>query len=131
MQAIQEGSRTYLFERLIRGVRPEKREHDYMKTRERHLQITASFCACVCILPLLAVNARAGEIRFTSVPDIFNWNISNPQPGWEDTIDWFLDRLQEEGPDFMLNAGDIMDARWWNDKEQVRKKTEEYWTSVK
>jgi hypothetical protein len=102
-----------------------------MKTREHHLRIAAFFCACVCILSLLVVNARAGDIRFTSVPDIFNWNISNPQPGWEDTIDWFLDRLQEEGPDFMLNAGDIMDARWWDDKEQVRKKTEEYWLGFK
>ena len=64
-----------------------------MKTRERHLHITAVFFACVCIFSLLAVNGRAGEIRFTSVPDIFNWNIGNPQPGWEQTIDWFLDRL--------------------------------------
>ncbi|MEM8666058.1 MAG: metallophosphoesterase [Planctomycetota bacterium] len=71
---------------------------------------------------------RADEIRFTSVPDIFNWNIGNPQPGWEETLDWFFDRLQEEGPDFTLNAGDIMDARWWDDAAQVKRKTEEYWT---
>ena len=69
----------------------------------------------------------AHEMRFTSVPDIFNWNISNPQPGWEDALDWFFDRLQKDGPDFMLNAGDIMDARWWDGAEQVQKKTEEYW----
>jgi hypothetical protein len=66
-------------------------------------------------------------VRFTSVPDIFNWNISNPQPGWEETLDWFFDRLRREGPDFTLVAGDIMDARWWDDAEQVRRKTEEYW----
>lgn len=70
---------------------------------------------------------QAKEIRFTSVPDIFNWNISNPQPGWEDTLDWFFDKLQEDGPDFTLNAGDIMDARWWDSAEQVREKTEAYW----
>jgi len=69
--------------------------------------------------------------RFTSVPDIFNWNISNPQPGWEETLDWFFSRLQEEGPDFNLNAGDIMDARWWDSPEQVRTKTEEYWSGFK
>lgn len=46
-----------------------------------------------------------GAIRFTSAPDIFNWNISNPQPGWEATLDWFFTRLAEEGPDFHLNAG--------------------------
>ena len=74
-----------------------------------------------------STRSHAEEIRFTSVPDIFNWNISNPQPGWEDTLDWFFDRLQEEGPDFTLNAGDIMDARWWDNAEQVKRKTEEYW----
>ena len=78
-----------------------------------------------------SANGAAKEVRFTSVPDIFNWNISNPQPGWEDTLDWFFDRLKKEGPDFTLNAGDIMDARWWNDKAQVKRKTEEYWTGFK
>ncbi len=33
-------------------------------------------------------------VRFTSVPDIFNWNVPNPTPGWEDTLDWFFDRLK-------------------------------------
>lgn len=70
---------------------------------------------------------QSDVVRFTSVPDIFNWNISNPQPGWEDTLDWFFDRLQDEGPDFTLVAGDIMDARWWDDADQVRRKTEQYW----
>jgi hypothetical protein len=67
------------------------------------------------------------EIRFTSVPDIFNWNIGYPQEGWEDALSWFFKRLKDEGPDFNLNAGDIMDARWWDNGEQVQKKTEEYW----
>lgn len=77
---------------------------------------------------LAPFSAAQDEIRFTSVPDIFNWNVGNPQPGWEDAIDWFFARLKEEGPDFSLNAGDIMDARWWEGAEQVRAKTEEYWS---
>jgi hypothetical protein len=89
------------------------------------------FCAvvalCLCGGFLYSPESRAEDIRFTSVPDIFNWNISNPQPGWEDTLDWFFDRLQKEGPDFTLNAGDIMDARWWDDATQVKRKTEQYW----
>ncbi len=76
----------------------------------------------------VAGETRSAEIRFTSVPDIFNWNIRNPQPGWEDALDWFFARLKAEGPDFTLNAGDIMDARWWENEAQVKRKTEEYWT---
>ncbi|MBS3772526.1 MAG: hypothetical protein KGY69_19900, partial [Bacteroidales bacterium] len=31
------------------------------------------------------------NFHFTSVPDLFNWNIKYPQPGWEDAMDWFLE----------------------------------------
>ena len=77
------------------------------------------------------IESRGETIRFTSVPDIFNWNISNPQSGWEETLDWFFTRLQKEGPDFTLNAGDIMDARWWENEAQVKQKTQEYWSGFK
>ena len=98
-----------------------------MRFKTPRLPLSPIICAFLCSLPLQAQEKKT-EIRFTSVPDIFNWNISNPQPGWEDTLDWFFKHLKKEGPDFNLNAGDIMDARWWTNAEQVRKKTEEYWT---
>jgi len=68
----------------------------------------------------------AAAVRFTSVPDIFNWNIANPQPGWEASLDWFFTRLKDEGPDFTLVAGDIMDARWY-EPDLIVRKTEQYW----
>lgn len=105
-----------------------------MKSTHQHhplfgLSLLLTFCLCGCASAPSTTDADAqpDPIRFTSVPDIFNWNISNPQPGWEDTLDWFFDRLQDDGPDFTLNAGDIMDARWWDDAAQVKTKTEEYW----
>lgn len=69
---------------------------------------------------------EAETVRFTSVPDIFNWNIDNPTPGWEETLDWFFNRLKVEGPDFTLVAGDIMDARWY-EPDLIRRKTHQYW----
>jgi hypothetical protein len=98
-----------------------------MNMLKNTLKFTATITLFLGSVFLLLTRSQAEEIRFTSVPDIFNWNISNPQPGWEDTLHWFFDRLQEEGPDFTLNAGDIMDARWWDNAEQVKRKTEEYW----
>jgi hypothetical protein len=65
--------------------------------------------------------------NFTSYPDLFNWNIQYPQPGWEEAIGWFLDGMKKEGPAFSLNAGDIMDARWWTDPDEVRRETAKYW----
>ncbi|MDX1639809.1 MAG: metallophosphoesterase [Balneolaceae bacterium] len=71
------------------------------------------------------------SFHFTSYPDLFNWNIGYPQPGWEEAMDWFLEGMKKEGPAFSLNAGDIMDARWWSGENQVRTKTEEYWGGFK
>lgn len=68
---------------------------------------------------------------FTSVPDLFNWNIKYPQPGWEEAMDWFLGGMKKEGPAFMLNAGDIMDARWWESRAQVRKETNYWWSGFR
>lgn len=71
------------------------------------------------------------NFHFTSIPDLFNWNIKYPQPGWEDAMDWFLDGMKKEGPAFMLNAGDIMDARWWTSREEVIWQTYNYWGGFK
>lgn len=74
---------------------------------------------------------KDASFHFTSFPDLFNWNIPYPQPGWEEAMDWFLNGMKTEGPAFSLNAGDIMDARWWSSPEQVRRKTREYWGGFK
>lgn len=93
----------------------------------RHLAICCiAFVGLVAYLQAEPKSSR--EVRFTSVPDIFNWNISYPQSGWEDTMDWYFERLKMDGPAFTLVAGDIMDARWWDNAEQVRAKTEQYWS---
>lgn len=67
------------------------------------------------------------SLRFTSFPDLFNWNVKYPQPGWEEAVDWFLVGMKKEGPAFSLNAGDIMDARWWTSEKEVREQTNAYW----
>lgn len=76
-------------------------------------------------------SANDATFRFTSFPDLFNWNIRYPQPGWEGAMDWFLEGMKKEGPAFSLNAGDIMDARWWSSESQVRRRTAEYWGGLK
>ena len=99
----------------------------YRTTSYSLISVLCIYCTTFCESRGNPVDDQAKAIHFTSVPDIFNWNISNPQPGWEETLDWFFKRLKKEGSDFTLNAGDIMDARWWDSPEQVKEKTEEYW----
>ena len=65
--------------------------------------------------------------RFTSFPDFFNSDIPSPQPGWDDALSWFLNLMKSEGPAFSLVAGDIMDARWWGSRKQVRHLANLYW----
>jgi hypothetical protein len=68
------------------------------------------------------------DTTFVSVPDMYNWDIANPQSNWEDAIDWFFNQLTAvEGADFALSAGDIMDARWWSDTQQVETEADTYW----
>lgn len=74
---------------------------------------------------------NGASFHFSSFPDLFNWNINYPQPGWEDAMDWYLDGMKKEGSAFSLNAGDIMDARWWTDKEEVITKTNQYWGGLR
>lgn len=92
------------------------------------LKLTLALCVLACLIapPTQAAEDDNNAVRFTSIPDIFNWNIPNPTPGWEDSMDWLFTRLKKEGPDFTLVAGDIMDARWY-EEELVKQKTEEYW----
>jgi hypothetical protein len=87
--------------------------------------LTALLLMVACCSPVAAEN-KDEAVRFTSIPDIFNWNIGNPQPGWEESMDWLFTNLQKDGPDFTLVAGDIMDARWY-EPQLVKEKTEEYW----
>ena len=92
------------------------------------LKLTIALCVFACLIapPTQAAEEDNHAVRFTSIPDIFNWNIGNPQPGWEDSLDWLFDRLQKDGPDFTLVAGDIMDARWY-EPDLVKQKTKQYW----
>lgn len=83
--------------------------------------------------------AAPDDTTFVSVPDMFNWDIANPQSGWEDALDWFFNQLSTvEGGEFALSAGDIMDARWWgdkngdeSDKQFVRDNADDYWVGYK
>ncbi|MHC4325279.1 MAG: ThuA domain-containing protein [Planctomycetota bacterium] len=58
--------------------------------------------------------------RFVSIPDFLNVDLTYPQPGWEDTLDYVLRAIKAENPEFVLVAGDLVMGRW-PDKESIKK----------
>ena len=58
--------------------------------------------------------------RFVSIPDFLNVDLTYPQPGWEETLDYVLDAIKAENPEFVLVAGDLVMGRW-PDKESIKK----------
>jgi hypothetical protein len=56
---------------------------------------------------------------FVSFPDFFNFDVPNPNPKWDDAIDWYLRQLKAENPRFSLVAGDLVNGHWWDSPEQI------------
>jgi hypothetical protein len=64
--------------------------------------------------------SSAQSWRFVSIPDFLNVDLTYPQPGWEDTLDYVLKAIKAENPKFVLVAGDLVMGRW-PDKESIKK----------
>ena len=64
--------------------------------------------------------ASAKTWRFVSIPDFVNVDLTYPQPGWEDTLDYVLKAVKAEDPEFVLVAGDLVMGRW-PDKGSIKK----------
>ncbi len=58
--------------------------------------------------------------RFVSIPDFVNVDLTYPQPGWEETLNYVLKAIKAENPEFVLVAGDLVMGRW-PDKESIKK----------
>ncbi len=66
--------------------------------------------------------------RFVSIPDFLNVDLEYPQPGWEDALDYVLNAIKAEDPEFVLVAGDLVMGRW-PDKEAIKKYADIYYTA--
>jgi len=64
--------------------------------------------------------------RFVSIPDFVNVDLNYPQTGWEDTLDYVLEAVKAENPEFVLVAGDLVMGRW-PDKESIKKYAATYY----
>ena len=61
----------------------------------------------------LQINAQEKtKWRFVCVPDFLNRDTEFPQPGFEDGIDFFLQSIKNENPQFVIVPGDLVNGRW-------------------
>lgn len=67
--------------------------------------------------------------KFVSVPDFLNVDVKYPEPKWDDALDYVLDKIKAENPDFVIVAGDLVMGRWWKGREQIEKLGDLYYTA--
>ena len=70
--------------------------------------------------------ASAKTWNFVSIPDFVNVDLTYPQPGWEDTLDYVLKAVKAENPEFVLVAGDLVMGRW-PDKDGIKEHAATYY----
>lgn len=53
-------------------------------------------------------------VKFVSFPDFLNFDIPKPWPGYDGALDYFLTKVKDEKPNFVLVDGDLVNGHWWN-----------------
>ena len=65
---------------------------------------------------------------FVSLPDWLNNDIRYPEPTWDDALDFTLESVKSEAPDFVLVAGDLVMGRWWDGEKHIKHWGKRYYT---
>lgn len=65
---------------------------------------------------------------FVSFPDFFNFDVPNPWPQWDAAVEWYLNQVKSENPDFVLIAGDLVNGHWWDGPKCIEQMGALYYT---
>lgn len=81
-------------------------------------------------------NNKETEWVFVSMPDFLNVDCDYPQKGWEESLSYVLESVENENPDFLLVVGDLVMGHWdggliWNDHDSISKYANRYYTAWK
>ena len=72
---------------------------------------------------------------FVSMPDFLNVDCDYPQTGWEDALSYILKSINQEDPEFLAVAGDLVMGHWdgeaWNDTDTIAKYANRYYSAWK
>lgn len=72
---------------------------------------------------------------FVSIPDFLNVDTDFPQPGWEESLDYILQSIKSENPEFVLVPGDLIMGHWdgleANDSVSIYNYANDYYSNWK
>jgi hypothetical protein len=71
------------------------------------------------ITPSLIQAQNNKPVKFVSFPDFFNFDIPYPWPGYDTAVNYFLNQVKSEKPNFVLVDGDLVNGHWWNSPKCV------------
>lgn len=94
------------------------------------------FIPLLALVLLTACSGRSeqktdGAVTFVSFPDFFNFDVPEPWPRWDDAVDFFLGKVKEEAPDFVMIAGDLVNGHWWDSPQCVEQMGTLYYSGWK
>ncbi len=75
-----------------------------------------------------SVNVVGQTWTFVSMPDFLNNDIRYPEPKWDEALDYALDQIKKENPEFLLVAGDMVQGRWWRSRDQIKRRGKVYYS---
>jgi len=81
-----------------------------------------SFLAIVLLVNTIGLSQEKETVvgkswRFVSIPDFVNRDVPYPEPKLDGILDFVLDAVKAENPDFTLVLGDMVNGRWWMQKD--------------
>lgn len=94
------------------------------------------FIPLLALVLLTACSDRSKQktdeaVTFVSFPDFFNFDVPEPWPRWDDAVDFFLGKVKEEAPDFVMIAGDLVNGHWWDSPQCVEQMGTLYYSGWK
>ena len=95
-------------------------------------QINALLAAFALLLMVSCTPEKSTSdktFKFVSFPDFFNFDVPEPWPDWDDAVNFFLDEVEKEEPNYVLVTGDLVDGRWWDNEECVKVNGSIYYNS--
>lgn len=66
-----------------------------------------------------------------STPDFFNFDVPEPWPRWDPAVNWYLQQISNEQPEFVLVAGDMVNGHWWDGPKCIEQMAALYYGSWK